>query len=125
MSGERNGVTWVSGLPVVTPPPEIDIANAGDLRADIIAAGANGRDVVIINMSETAFCDSTGLNVLVRAHKQLSAEGRQLRLVIREPTLLRIFTVTGMSTMFQLFASLDDALAGTPEDAGRPAAPSS
>lgn len=118
MSEERSSVTWVSGQPVVTPPLEIDIANAGELRADILAASSAGRPAVIIDMSETAFCDSTGLNVLVRAHKQLSAEGRQLRLVIREPTLLRIFKVTGVDTMFQLSASLDDALAGAATPAG-------
>jgi anti-anti-sigma factor len=108
---ERSSVTWAAGLPVVTPPLEIDIANAADLRADILAASSGGQATVIIDMSETAFCDSTGLNVLVRAHKQLDAEGRQLRLVIRAPTLLRIFAVTGVDTMFRLSASLDEALA--------------
>jgi anti-sigma B factor antagonist len=112
VSEERSSVTWVSGLPVVTPPLELDIANAAELRAHILAASSSGGEAVIVDMSQTAFCDSTGLNVLVRAHKQLSSEGRQLRLVIREPTLLRIFTVTGVDTMFQLSASLDDALAG-------------
>jgi anti-anti-sigma factor len=108
---DSSAVTWVAGVPVVTPPLEIDVGNAGDLRAGILAAIEAGRDVVIIDMSETAFCDSTGLNVLVRAHKQLTADGRELRLVIREATLLRIFTVTGVSTMFHLFTSLDEALA--------------
>jgi anti-anti-sigma factor len=114
---ERSSVTWAAGLPVVTPPLEIDIANAAELRADILAASASSRDAVIIDMSETAFCDSTGLNVLVRAHKQLDAEGRQLRLIIREPTLLRIFAVTGVDTMFRLSASLDEALADAEETA--------
>jgi anti-sigma B factor antagonist len=113
VSEERSSVTWSAGLPVVTPPLEIDIANANELRAEILAASASGRDAVIIDMSETAFCDSTGLNVLVRAHKQLEAEDRELRLVIREPSLLRIFAVTGVDTMFRLFPSLDEAVAQT------------
>jgi anti-sigma B factor antagonist len=118
VSEERSSVTWSAGLPVVTPPLEIDIANAAEMRADILAASVSGKDAVIIDMSETAFCDSTGLNVLVRAHKQLGAENRELRLVIREPSLLRIFAVTGVDTMFRLFASLDEAVGqGTPAGA--------
>ena len=104
--------TWVSGVPVVDPPEEIDLGNAESLRASLLAAAEAGTDTVIVDMTRTAFCDSTGLNVLVRAHKQLEAQQRNLRIVFREPTLLRIFTVTGMSSMFHLFPSLDEALAG-------------
>jgi anti-sigma B factor antagonist len=111
VSEELSSVTRAAGLPVVTPPLEIDIANAAELRADILAASASGTGAVIIDMTETAFCDSTGLNVLVRAHKQLNAEHRELRLIIREPSLLRIFAVTGVDTMFRLFPSLADAAA--------------
>lgn len=108
----------LAGLPVVRPPVEIDVANAEALRADLLAASPTGSDIVVVDMTGTAFCDSTGLNVLVRAHKRLEDAGGELRVVIREPTLLRIFTVTGMITMFHVFASLDDALAGPPDPRG-------
>jgi len=107
-------LTWVQGYPVVQPEIEIDVANADALRAAIQAASGGGHDIVIVDMSQTAFCDSTGLNVLILAHKRLAAAGGELRLVIREPTLLRIFTVTGMSSMFRMFASLAEALPGVP-----------
>jgi anti-anti-sigma factor len=117
-------LTWVQGYPVVQPETEIDVANADSLRAAIQAASRSGHDVVIVDMSQTAFCDSTGLNVLVLAHKRLEAAGGELRLVIREPTLLRIFTVTGMNSMFHMFASLAEAVPEVPAPAG-PTAPTS
>jgi anti-anti-sigma factor len=104
----------LAGLPVVRPPAEIDVANAEALRAELLAASPTGTSTVVVDMTGTAFCDSTGLNVLVRAHKRLEGAGGELRLVIREPTLLRIFTVTGMISMFHIFGSLDEALAGPP-----------
>ena len=110
-------------MPVVTPPLEIDVANANELRAAILTAIGHGTPAVVIDMTQTAFCDSTGLNVLVRAHKRLSAEGRQLRLVIREPTLLRIFAITGMDRMFHLSETLGDAVSA-PEQAAGSAQPS-
>jgi anti-anti-sigma factor len=117
-------LTWVQGYPVVQPEVEIDVANADGLRAAIQEAGQGGQHIVIVDMSQTAFCDSTGLNVLVLAHKRLAADGGELRLVIREPTLLRIFTVTGMISMFHMFGSLSEALPETPAPAG-PSTPAS
>jgi anti-anti-sigma factor len=115
-------LTRVQGYPVVQPEEEIDVANADGLRAAIQEAGQDGQNVVIVDMSQTAFCDSTGLNVLVLAHKRLAAAGGELRLVIREPTLLRIFTVTGMTSMFHMFGSLTEALPEVPAPAS-PVAP--
>jgi anti-sigma B factor antagonist len=101
----------VSGVPVVRPEPEIDLGNADRLRLALLRAMTDSPAVVVVDMTDTAFCDSTGLNVLVRAHKQLEAAGGELRVVIREPTLLRIFAVTGISSMFHMFTTLDEALA--------------
>jgi anti-anti-sigma factor len=124
VSEQSDQLTWVDGVPVVRPDTEIDANNAEALRAALLAASSTGRDDVIVDLSETAFCDSTGLNVLVRAHKRLEQAGGELRLVTREPTLLRIFTVTGVSTMFHMFTSMADALAGrgTARGPARPAA---
>ncbi|MGH3404956.1 MAG: STAS domain-containing protein [Streptosporangiaceae bacterium] len=118
---QSDQLSWVDGRPVVRAAEEIDLTNADALRAAILAAHAAAPDTVIVDMTDTAFCDSTGLNVLVRAHKQLEDQGGQLRVVIREPTLLRILTVTGISRMFHMFASLDEAIAGPPEAPRSPA----
>jgi anti-anti-sigma regulatory factor len=48
----------VGGLPVITSPAEIDIANAGELRAALLAAAKRGDASVVVDMSGTAFCDS-------------------------------------------------------------------
>jgi anti-sigma B factor antagonist len=108
--GPGGELTWVSGRPVVRAAEEIDATNADALRAAIMLAAQSDPGVVVVDMTDTAFCDSTGLSVLVRAHKQLESQGGELRMVTREPTLLRIFTVTGIASMFHMFASLDEAL---------------
>ncbi len=103
-------VSQVDGVPVVRAAVEVDATNAQDLRSAILAAISIGTERLIVDMGGTEFCDSTGLNVLVRAHKRLEDAGGQLLLVATGPTLLRIFKVTGMDAMFHLFASLDEAL---------------
>jgi anti-sigma B factor antagonist len=110
VSEHPDQLSQVNGVPVVRAAVEVDATNAQDLRAAIVAAISTGTERLIVDMGGTQFCDSTGLNVLVRAHKRLADGGGELLLVASEPTLLRIFKVTGMDTMFHLFASLDEAL---------------
>ena len=55
--------------------------------------------------------------MLVRARKRAAAGGGELRLVIRDASLLRGFAVTGIDRMFPIFPSLAEALALGPHAA--------
>jgi anti-sigma B factor antagonist len=98
------------GLAIVTTPDEIDIGNAGMLREALLAAGAARVPIVIVDMSGTEFCDSTGLSVLVRALRQSAEDGGELRLVVGGSALRRILAVTGVAGMFRVYDSLGQAL---------------
>lgn len=99
------------GLAVVTTPEEIDISNAGLLRAALLSAASSGQPVIVVDMSGTEFCDSTGLNVLVRALGQADEDRYELRLVIGGDAVRRILTVTGVGGMFRIYETLRQALA--------------
>jgi anti-anti-sigma factor len=116
----------VGGVPVVAAPEEIDVTNAAGLRAALLQAAARGNGTLVVDMSRTQFCDSAGLNVLVRAHKRAQANGGELLLVICGAAVLRIFAVTGIARLIPNFPSLDQALArpmAVPESPRLPAAP--
>ncbi len=104
-------VDVVNGVPVVTAPEEIDVTNAGRLRSVLIEASASGSATLVVDMSRTQFCDSAGLNVLVRAHQRAEALGGQVRLVIATTDVRRIVTVTGIDSVIPSFPSLAQALA--------------
>jgi anti-sigma B factor antagonist len=103
-------VTQLNGRVVVTTPAEIDIGNAGLLREALLAAAATGPLVIIVDMTRTEFCDSTGLHVLVRALKQANDDSSQLILVVRGSALRRILAVSGVGSMFRMYDSLDEAV---------------
>jgi stage II sporulation protein AA (anti-sigma F factor antagonist) len=113
-------VATISGLPVVSGPAEIDIANAGQLRAALLAATAQGHATIVVDLTETSFCDTSGLQVLVLAHRRAAAEGGELRLVVRSATLLRLFSVTGVDHVIPNFTTLDQAVSELPAVAIRP-----
>jgi anti-sigma B factor antagonist len=106
-------VEIVKGMPVVAAPEEIDITNAEALRATLLNAAANGHDRLVVDMTRTQFCDSSGLHTLIAAHKRAEAEGREVLLVIPGPAVLRVFALTGMDRVIPNFTSLPEALART------------
>jgi anti-sigma B factor antagonist len=106
-------VEVVGGVPVVTTPEEIDITSAPGLRTALLDAAAHGPGPVVVDMSGTQFCDSAGLHVLIRAHKQARAAGDDVLVVIAATAVLRIFAISGLDRIIPNFSTLEEALART------------
>jgi anti-sigma B factor antagonist len=113
MPDDRFPVELVEGVPVVATPEEIDITNAEALRSALLKAAANGHRALVVDMTQTQFCDSSALHTLLAAHRRAGAEGREVLLVIATATVLRIFALTGIDHMIPNFTSLPEALAHT------------
>lgn len=106
-------VEVVGDVPVLAAPEEIDITNAEALRLALITAAANGHGTLVVDMTGTRFCDSSGLHTLLAAHKRAQAEGGELLLAITAAPVLRVFALTSIDRMIPNFTSLDEALAQT------------
>ena len=120
MPGAGYQVRWAGGLPVIAAPSEIDVGNATELRQLLLSCADESQPTLVVDMSETVFCDSTGLHQLVRARKRAVAAGGEVRLVIRSAVVLRLFAVMGIDCWFPVFTSLEEAVADTPARAARP-----
>jgi anti-sigma B factor antagonist len=116
MPEDKFPVEVVRGVPVVAAPEEIDITNAEALRSALLTA-ADGHGTLVVDMTQTQFCDSSGLHTLIAAHKRAGAEGREVLLVIPSTAVLRVFTLTGMDKVIPNFTSLAEALAQAPATA--------
>jgi anti-sigma B factor antagonist len=118
MTDVRYPVVVAGGVPVVAAPQEIDITNAAGLR-EVLLDLIPGHAAVVIDMTQTQFCDTAGLHVLVMAHKRALTEGCQVRLAMPGGPVLRILTITGIDRVIPRFTSLEDALAAPAAPAGR------
>jgi anti-sigma B factor antagonist len=113
MSEDKFPIEVVGGVPVLAAPEEIDITNAEALRSALLKAAADGHGTLVVDMTRTQFCDSSGLHTLIAAHKRAGAEGREVLLVIRGTAVLRVFSLTAMDRVIPNFTSLAEALAQT------------
>jgi anti-sigma B factor antagonist len=106
-------------MPVVTAPDQIDVANAEALGDTLEAASAD-HPTIIVNMTRNVFCDSSGLRMLIMAVRRARAAGGELRLVLSQPHLRRVFKVTGLDRVIKISGTLAEAAAAAlPTAAGR------
>ena len=102
-------VEVADGVPIVTAPEEIDITNAAALRAALAGAAGQGDGALVVDMSRTRFCDSSGVNVLVRAHRDARATGGEIVLV-SSADVLRTLVIIGADRVISHVPTLDQAL---------------
>ncbi|HUY64256.1 MAG TPA: STAS domain-containing protein [Acidimicrobiales bacterium] len=101
-----------NGLPVLAVRGEVDVSTAPELRERLLGLAEQGRTVAVVDLSEVSFVDSTALGVLVSGVKRLRTAGGDLRLVITQPHITKVFEITGLTEVFPIFASADEAVAG-------------
>lgn len=94
---------------VTVDGPRIDAAMAIQFKEEMREQTVDGHSRVILDLSRVDFIDSSGLGAIVAAMKQLG-DNRQLDLAGLTPTVEKVFRLTRMDTIFQLFPSLDDAI---------------
>jgi anti-sigma B factor antagonist len=81
---------------VVAVRGDIDLYSAPDLRECLDELIAAGKTRVLVDLREASFIDSTTLGVLVGAIKRLRIHGGQLALACDDPSILRVFAITGL-----------------------------
>ena len=120
MPDGRYPIEMIAGVAVVTAPAEVDVTTAEQLRAVLLEAAAQGQATLVVDMTRTQFCDSSGFGVLVQAHLEARKAGGGLRLVFpTDGVVFRIFALTSLYRLIPRFGSLPEALRHRPAAAVR------
>ncbi len=92
---------------MVTVGGEIDLYTAPQLRSGLLQALEDGARRLVIDMSRTEFCDSTGISVLLSAMKRSRDKGGDLELVAPKAAVMKVLEVTGLNEVFTIHSGLD------------------
>lgn len=80
---------------------EIDLYTVPRLQRELASVLATSEPVrLVVDLSGVDFCDSTGVNVLLAAHRQAREKGGDLELAAPRPAVRKILQVTGLETVF-------------------------
>jgi anti-sigma B factor antagonist len=89
---------------------ELDLHSATQLRDRLLKVVAAGQQSVVVDLTGLSFLDSTGLGVLVTARNQAQQAGAGLRLVCTSDRMLKLFRITGLDAVFEIYATVPEAI---------------
>ncbi|MFD0345247.1 anti-sigma factor antagonist [Kitasatospora aburaviensis] len=104
---------------IVTVAGELDHESADGLRSALARSVDEGIERILVDFGDLRFCDSTGLNLLLRARLDAEAAGVSLEIAGLQPVVSRLFAVTGVDTVLRIHSDLASALKASDAGPGR------
>ncbi|MEV4292349.1 STAS domain-containing protein [Nonomuraea bangladeshensis] len=126
---DESGFSWIvtqqGDVAVLSAAGDLDLASAEEFQHGLSEAIAQAAPpLVVADMAAVEFCDSSGLNALIRASNAVESAGGRLALSGLRPRLSRLLLVTGLDKHFRTAEDVAAAasLLTSPDDARTPCA---
>lgn len=92
---------------------DVDMNTSPDVRTSIAEVfKTGGSKALLINLSGVRYMDSSGIATLVETMQNCMKQGMKLRLVEPSPSVRDVFELARLSSIFQIFPNMNDALNG-------------
>lgn len=95
---------------VVVVSGELDLASGPELESELDRLTAPETRLVVIDLRQLDFMDSTGLSIIVRAHQRMAEAGCEVGLVKGSQQVQRLLDLTGVAERLRLVDSPDELL---------------
>jgi anti-anti-sigma factor len=103
-------LAYQDGIAVLAVGGDVDLATVPALETAIDEALVSKPTGLVIDLSEVGFLASAGLQALVATHSNVR-ESAQFAVVANSAATSRPIQLTGLDQIFELYPTLDEALA--------------
>ncbi|GHD54166.1 STAS domain-containing protein [Streptomyces galbus] len=100
----------VAGIRVVTLRGQIDFDAKEVLREALHTDDAAEQPRIVADLSDVTFMDSSGINVFVATHQQVSRAGGWVRIAAAQEPVLRVLKLVGIDALIPCRPTLEQAL---------------
>ena len=102
---------------VISLSGEVDLYTAPEFKQQLLDVIEKGGKEVVVDFTNTTFIDSTTHGVLVGGVKRLRTNDGSLSLVCSDRNITKIFEITGLDKVFEIYATRDEAVSslGVPQ----------
>ncbi|MGW0291100.1 STAS domain-containing protein [Streptomyces tuirus] len=100
----------VEGIRVVTLRGEIDHDVQDVLSEALLVGDGSVPPRIVADLTGVTFMDSSGINVFVATHQQVSSADGWVRIAGAQPSVLRILQLVGVDTLITCHATTEQAL---------------
>jgi anti-anti-sigma factor len=87
----------------------IDTSNSALLEVEMEQLHTSGENKIIINCNDLKYISSSGLRVFLNGQKKAITSQGKLHLCNMQPSIREIFDISGFSSIFKIFNSLEEA----------------
>jgi len=92
----------------LTVAGEIDVATAGRLRRAVLDVLSEEPAELVFDLRDVTYLDSSGMGVLLGAHRSLSDRGGAVSVVSSHPAVCRALQLTRLDATLRLQSELPD-----------------
>ncbi|MFC4590614.1 STAS domain-containing protein [Sphaerisporangium corydalis] len=97
---------------------ELDMNAVPLLRSELDVAIEEKRPpCLVLDLTQTSFCDSLGLGLLVHTYNRVREMNGRLALAVAPGMISRLLMITNLDHHFETFPTLEDALSAMPQNA--------
>ncbi|MEV8561339.1 STAS domain-containing protein [Streptomyces sp. NPDC051917] len=104
-------------LAVAALAGDLDWHTTGQLYPEAAQLAASHQQLVL-DLSQVTYCDSSGLNMLLRLRRRLSEDAGGLAVAAPPAQTLRLITLAGADHVIAVHGSLAEVLAAHPDGTG-------
>jgi anti-sigma B factor antagonist len=91
---------------------ELDVESAPQLDEHLTSAILDAPALLVVDLSDVDFLDSTGLGVLIKAYSRQRDLDSGFAIVASADRITKVFRITGMDTALSVHPDLESALVG-------------
>jgi anti-anti-sigma factor len=102
--------TQIIGRATLTLSGDLDLLSRPALEGALDRLLGSDAELLIVDLREVEFMDSTGLHLVVQAHQRAHAAGRRLVLVRGSEHVQRLFDLTGVTDSLTIVGSPEEVL---------------
>lgn len=98
------------GVVIIEVAGELDLYTAPRLKETLLTALEGDTLKILVDIAGVHFIDSSALGVLIGGVKRLKPKGGKMVLVSVDENVNWIFQITGLNSVFDIFATREEAL---------------
>jgi len=90
--------------------PKLDASNASELKSELILLNKNGVNNVIMDLSATKYCDSSGLSAILSANRLCKDSNGRFILCGLQSNVFKLIQISQLDQVLAITASKEEAL---------------
>lgn len=95
---------------VASDVEKLDSLNAPDLKSELVYLIKNSHRNIIVDLSATRYCDSSGLSALLTGNRLAKEENGTFVLCGLQPSVEKLVKISQLTSVFNIVPSKDEAV---------------